>query len=340
MGVSNLDLIVGQGGLHGIRRLSMRLEGIPILSQPPLVIAGLPRTGTTFLQRFLHEHHFAKGQSLFEQLLPTPLLQSFSRPYLPLLERISPARHHRPEIHFTSLTSVETDEASLFFQQLDGIFLYAFIWALYEQDHLSFFDVQKRNTTKRDFSWLERCWAYSTQGTGLSPVAKLFGLGGCIPDFLKYFPQSKILYTARDPVSVIPSTLSLLLSVLEQRYDWKSVSQERKQRYIMRITDALIELMYRFHCDWEAGNIDKARCMIVPYQILEVSFEEMMHEILAFMCYHPSSSQCHVIREQGLRQQARKSAHQYHLEEYGLDERTIREKTTFFTPYWSMECGK
>ena len=338
-GKGNLDLILGQGLLHGIRRFSMRMEGVPSLQQPPIVIAGLPRTGTTFLQRFLHEQSIAKGQNLFAQFLPTSSLQSLFRPVLPLIERISPARHHRPDIHTTGMLSIETDEACLFFQQLDGFFLYAFIWALDEQEHLSFFDVEHRDVTKRDFAWLERCWAYSTQDSGLCPVAKLFGLGACIPSFLEFFPEAKILYTARDPVSVIPSTLSLLLSVLAQRYDWNALSQEHKHRYIMRITDALIELMYRFHRDWSTGAIDKTKCMIIPYHRLEADFEHTMRDILAFVDYTPSMTQLQVIHEQNIRQQSRKSAHRYLLQEYGLDEEMIREKTAFFTPYWSMESA-
>jgi hypothetical protein len=337
MGVSNVDLICGQGILHLLRRVGMRLEYAPPLVQSPIVIAGLPRTGTTFLQRFLHEQGVGKGQTLFEQMFPSSVLQNTVHPFLPLLSRISPTRHHRPEIHTTGLESIETDEAGLFFQQLDGFFLYAFFWALDEEEHLSFFDVRHRDETERDFSWLENCWRHSTKNNQLPPLAKLFGLGASVPSFLEYFPTAKLIYTARDPCAVIPSTLSLLLSVLRQRYDWEGVTQAKKNRYISRITSALIELMYRFHLDWEAKRISSERCLIIPYEKLLFDFPTVMEYLCSFLGYEPSQSLQESIVKQGAHQKKRKSRHRYRLEDFGLEERTIREKTAFFDGYWNPE---
>ena len=333
-GHHNLDLIMGQGLLRVMRASTMFSIPIDAEHQYPIVIGGLPRTGTTFLQRFLHDQKFGVGQNLFSQLFPSPLLQRIFRPVLPILEYVTPTRHHAPEIHKTGLLQVETDEAGLFFQQLDGFFLYAFFWALDESDSLSFFDVQNRNETKRDFAWLSRCWSLRTKESSLRPLAKLFSVGATLPELLRYFPHAKVIYTARDPREVIPSTLSLLRSVLEKRYAWSDVPHEKRMRYYARITDALIELMARFHHSWSREEIDKERCLIVPYDLLKSDFEGVMTRICDFVGHEPSSTSLKTMYDISQKQKKRESRHRYRLEEFGIESSKLMEKTDFFHSYW------
>ena len=93
----------------------------------PVVIVGNPRSGTTFLHRFLVKNKIGAGAQLWQLLYPSVLIQKCIRPLLPILELISPTRHHSTEAHKTSLRSVETDDASILFRYLDGFFLYGFI---------------------------------------------------------------------------------------------------------------------------------------------------------------------------------------------------------------------
>ena len=57
-------------------------------------------------------------------IYPSIFIQKLVKPLLPILEKISPARHHSTEAHKTSLSSVETDDVSLLFRYLDGFFLW------------------------------------------------------------------------------------------------------------------------------------------------------------------------------------------------------------------------
>ena len=110
----------------------------------PIILVGNPRTGTTFLQRFLDEHGVGAGQQLWRMLYASLTLQTFVKPFLPLLEKISPARYHNTAAHKTSLTGVETDDVSVFFRYFDGFFLYGFLLAWHEQDWLPHFRAQLR----------------------------------------------------------------------------------------------------------------------------------------------------------------------------------------------------
>src|SRR5205814_8134925 len=111
----------------------------------PIVLVGNPRTGTTFLQRFLADEGFGAGMELFLMLYPSLTLQKLLKPILPLLEKVSPARFHSTEAHQTSLSSVETDDVAVLFRHLDGFFLYGFFLSFEDDDMLPYFDPRVRD---------------------------------------------------------------------------------------------------------------------------------------------------------------------------------------------------
>jgi hypothetical protein len=88
----------------------------------PIILVGNPRTGTTFLQRFLAEAGFGSGMELFLMLYPSLTLQKLLRPFLPFLEKVSPAKFHSTEAHETSLSSVVSYEVGFLFR-----FMYCFL---------------------------------------------------------------------------------------------------------------------------------------------------------------------------------------------------------------------
>ena len=68
----------------------------------PIIIVGNPRSGTTFLHRFLIKQKIGSGSQLWQTLYPSILIQKLVKPFLPLMEKISPARHHSTEAHKTN----------------------------------------------------------------------------------------------------------------------------------------------------------------------------------------------------------------------------------------------
>ena len=85
-----------------------------------IIIVGNPRSGTTFLHRFLVNNNIGTGSQLWQMLYPSIILQKMIKPILPLLEKVSPARHHSTAAHKTSLQSVETDDVAIFFRFFDN----------------------------------------------------------------------------------------------------------------------------------------------------------------------------------------------------------------------------
>ena len=324
------------GGLQRIVRLGQKvdelrfseLKNVPI--DRPIVIAGLPRTGTTFLHRFLHSQKVGVGQELWQQVYSSITIQQLVRPLLPHLERFSPARYHKSEIHKTGLREVETDDTSLLLRYFDGFFVYGFFLAFAEDDLLSHFDPKIRDTNHRDFTYIRRCWQRSLLVNNHSRVlSKMFSLGASLPAFLTFFPDAKVIYTARDPTSVIPSTLSLLRSVLQQRFDFARLPKEKQNRYYQRVSNSLIELMLRFH--QVADTIPNKNLFVLPYRDLKNDFADTMERLAPFLEIDVDIT---AIRENSSQQKRYKSKHSYTLSEFGLSAEQIEQQCAFFERYW------
>ena len=105
----------------------------------------------------------------------------------------------------------------MLFRYLDGFFLYGFFLSFDEEDRLPWFDPRVRDTSKRDFDWLDALWRRSlVLHKAERNIAKLFSFAVRLPQFLERFPEAQILYMARDPLSVIPSSMSLVIGVLDR----------------------------------------------------------------------------------------------------------------------------
>jgi len=297
----------------------------------PIVIVGNPRTGTTFLQRFLCDQGIGVGQQLWTMLYPSRTLQALVAPFLPVLEFISPARHHSTAAHKTSLSSVETDDVAVLFRHFDGFFLYGFILAFAEEEMKDHFAPEQRDTNARDFTWWADCWRRSVhRQSGERAVAKVFSLGPRTPAFLEAFPDARILYMARDPLSVLPSAMSLVTGVLDKKFSFWDLPDEVRTRYLERLYVALVELLARFHQDWVSGAIDRERVFVVRFDRLMEDFEGLMDEMLDFVGHEPDEALRTAIRARAEKQRAYKSEHTYDLSKFGLTEERIRTDCAFF----------
>jgi len=297
----------------------------------PIVLVGNPRTGTTFLQRFLSDEGFGAGMELFLMLYPSLTLQKLLRPLLPLLEKVSPAKFHSTDAHQTSLSSVETDDVAVLFRHLDGFFLYGFFLSFDEEDRLSWFDPRVRDTSQRDLDWLDALWRRSlVLHKAERNIAKVFSFSVRLPQFLARFPEAQILYMARDPLSVIPSSMSLVIGVLDRAVGFWSLPEAIRKRWLERMYKAWVLLLQKFHEDWTTGVIDQSRVFIVRYDRMMEDFEGMMEDMCRFLGHEMTPALRATVAKRGEKQRKYESEHNYDLEKFGLNEEQIRRDCAFF----------
>ena len=297
----------------------------------PIVLVGNPRTGTTFLQRFLTDEGFGSGMELFLMLYPSLLLQRILRPVLPILEKLSPAKFHSTEAHQTSLSSVETDDVGVLFRYLDGFFLYGFFLSFDDEDMLPSMDPGIRDTSDRDFAWLEGLWRRSLVLHGAERnIAKLFSVSVRLPRFLERFPEAQILYMVRDPLSVIPSSMSLVVGVLDRAFGFWTLPDDVRKRWLERMYKAWILLFKKFHEDWTSGAIDKRRVYVVRYDRMMANFENVMEEMCAFLGHEMTPKLKESVQKRAEKQRKYESEHKYNLEKFGLSEEAVRTDCAFY----------
>jgi hypothetical protein len=323
--------------LRGVVWLGMALDPIffPRLrrtrAERPIVLVGNPRTGTTFLQRFLVAEGFGAGMNLFLMLYPSLLLQRLLAPALPLLEKVSPARFHSTAAHQTSLSSVETDDVAVLFRHLDGFFLYGFVLSFDEEDLLPCVDPRVRDTSERDFAWLDALWRRSLASAGAERnVAKLFSLSARLPRFLQAFPEAQILYMARDPVEVIPSSMSLVTGVLDRAFGFWSMPEAVRRMWLERMYRAWIVLLRRFHDDWQSGAIDRERVFVVRYDQMMLDFESLMVAMCRFLGHEMTPELRSTVRKRAEKQRSYTSEHEYDLAQFNLTEADVRRDCAFY----------
>ena len=235
----------------------------------PIIIVGNPRSGTTFIQRFLVTNKFGQGSELWQMIYPSIILQKLLKPILPVLELISPAKHHSTAAHKTSLSSVETDDVGILFRFFDGFFLYGFFLSWSKKDLFNWVDPKFRDNSTRDYNWLESVWKRILISSKQDRIiAKLFSVSANCPKFQERYPDSKLLYMVRNPIDVIPSGLSLVTGVLDKKFGFWKLEKEKRDHFIEKLYTALVELLKRFHYDWINNNIDKNRVMIVHFEPL------------------------------------------------------------------------
>ena len=154
-------------------------------------------------------------------------------------------------------------------------------------------------------------------------IGKLFSIGANLPPFLNHFPDSKILYIIRDPLSVIPSGLSLVTGVLDKKFGFWSQPENKRNHFINKLYNGLVQLLLRFHSDWTNEKFDKSRVMLVPFDRMMSDFDLLMIEIIDFIDHPPSDILKKDIQKTAENQRNFKSDHKYDLAKFGLSEEQI-----------------
>ena len=310
----------------------------------PIFILGNPRSGTTFIHRFLLNTEQLCAFELWEMLFPAITARKMLGGMIGHLAPFNPAQYHSSAAHDTSLRDVETDDAMAFLHFIDG----GFRWAYYEAWDDTFgseackpyFDPKLENPRKKErlYRYMEACWRrnmYAKQRPHPIIKTSLFTLRA--EEILQRYPDARIIYMVRDPLSTIPSGTSLITRVLEQAYDmYNRAPKDRLDHYLENLYQASCHL-YRSFYELQQGALDSARYMVVPYPSLTRDFEATTREVVDFAELSVADDFWDRVRAQAAEQRSRKSAHRYSLEKFGLDADRIREDLGFVYEAYDLE---
>ena len=334
--------------LDGFARMADHLlfpgfRKLPI--EKPVFIIGNPRSGTTFVHRFLLNTEQLCAFELWEMLFTGITARRVMKPMVGALAPFSPARYHSGEAHETSLRDVETDDAMAFFRFMDGGFLWAYFLAwedqwgselcksYFEADHIP------AERTERLFRYMEGCWRrnlYAKQRSRIIVKSSLFTLQ--VDELLRRYPDCKLVYLVRDPVETIPSGMSLISGVLENGYQMSQRTKpEKRAHYYENLYQASVRMFTAFEERLQRGGIPGKNLQVVAYPDLMRNLEGAMDKLVSFLELSPPAAFEDLVKKQAEKQRRHKSAHTYSLEKYGLTEERIRRDLAFLYEKYDLE---
>ncbi len=309
--------------------------------EKPLFIVSNFRSGSTFVQRTL-----ARDESIFTclrtgdiYLMPSISQRRifgivsrvdalFGRIGEKLLLKLDTLSLGQLKIHSFGLFDPEEDEHLLFY--IWSTFFAGFVFPyLDELPPYQYFDTEiPRAERQRIMSFYQNCikrHLFSTGGRHYMAKNPLFSAR--VESILETFPDARILYLVRNPLEMLPSTISLfsymgrLFSKFPQRYP--------------HCDEILAWTKYWY--DHPLEVIDRTspqQCMIVRYDDLMQSPEAVFRSIYSRFGYPRSEALETILREAVATAQSHSSSHKYSYEAMGFTrDQIVREFAHIFARF-------
>jgi omega-hydroxy-beta-dihydromenaquinone-9 sulfotransferase len=306
--------------------------------EKPLFIVSNFRSGSTFVQRTLARDKFTfTGLRTGDIYLMPSITQ---RRIFGLLSRVDALFGHICEkafrrldtlslgqlkIHSFGLFDPEEDEHLLFY--VWSTFLTGFVFPyLDELPPYQYFDTDiPRDERQRLMGFYKSCikrHLFATGGRHYMAKNPLFSAK--IESLLETFPDARIVYLVRNPLEMLPSTISLF------SYVWRLFSHP-PQKY-PRCDEILAWTKYWY--DHPLEVIDRnspEQCMIVRYDDLMQSPDAVFRSIYSRFGYPKSEALETLLREAVDTAEAHSSSHEYSYEAMGFTrEQIVREFAHIF----------
>ncbi|MBN2400036.1 MAG: sulfotransferase [Candidatus Aminicenantes bacterium] len=307
----------------------------------PLFLIGHPRSGTTFLHKFILKNTSEfKGMLLWEMIFPSIFLRRCVRPFLPFLAKKIPQGIYDSRIHETGLEEPETDDVAMFFRSFAGMFywLYFSAWHKYNNPEELSKHLIKESEPNKVIGYLENLHKKNLHKTEIRKriFSKSFSLIMDISGVLKRFENARIIVLLRDPMEVIPSSISLAVNIQKQLNDFDNLEEKKKQRYYQNIYQASWVFFKYFDRQMSADKSLKDNILIVTHKQLKTRFEETMIKICDYCEIEKSPEFMQKIKMQAEKQPDFKSKHRYSLETYGITKEKVLNDFDFIYAQYDL----
>jgi putrescine aminotransferase len=290
----------------------------------PLVIAGMPRTGTTLLQRLLAEDPQFRALRCWEALSPAPSPQpdaiardpriARAARELRMLHRLFPAID---SLHAMSATAFEECEWLL----QNALTLPGFVFESPEfprfnawcrtQDQQPAYDYYRLQLQILSRSFPPQRWILK----GNEHLPSLSAL-------IAVFPDAGVIQTHRDPAESLPSTLSFYLQLMGLKY---APSEARLQQAVQTMVDDYADTLDRARA--VRDRADGRRFFDVPYPELVADPVGVLRRLYAhFEIEFTSDTERRLHRWLAANPQGKFGRHRYSLAQFGLSRGGVHER--------------
>lgn len=303
-----------------------------VVIQKPLFILGNYRSGSTFLHRL-----FSKDKSLFTSMrtvdiffMPSitqkVILKSLSKidlrlggPFAKAIKKADDGSFGKVQIHQVSLFQPEEDENVLFhtWSTFFIVFLFPF---LEEFETFLAFD-QKMPQIKQDkimafYKAAIQRHLYLNKNDGLAFISKSPANSPKIRAIIQTFPDARLLYLARNPLDMLPSTVSWL------SYAWRQFN-DPSQKYIFQDqTLAMAKYWYSYPLE-VIDHSESKTIAVVNYDELINDPEKQITHIFTQFGYNESPGFKKIIKKAVKETLDYSSTHKYSYKEMGFSETQI-----------------
>ncbi len=347
-----LGLIPVFGGLQLLHWLCFLLDEIlfpgyrKIEVTKPVFILGIPRSGTTLLQRVLaRDTERFTGYKLWECLLAPAIVERYLCRFIIRLDRAigGPGRElvaliddrlfrDVRDIHPTSLFWDEEDEV-LFYPIFSTAFLMYMFPFVEELRHLAFFDEQTPEDEQRlIMDYYKACIQRHLYVSGPSKhyFAKNVMSSAKLEALRRTFPDARIICNVRSPYRCIPSSLSLAAYIWEQceNAPW----DERAVEIFVEILHHLYEHPMKTLPQWPEHQY-----AVVLFEDLRRDLKGVVTHLYNHLGLEMGARYPAILEEEDAKSRRYKSTHQYSPDTYGLSQAFILERYRDVFEYYGFE---
>jgi hypothetical protein len=301
------------------------------LSKPknPVFLMGHPRSGTTFLHRFIVKNcDELRGMYLSDMVFPSITARKLIRPFHNRLRKISLDKIWDPKIHKTNLFEAETEDVALFMKYGSGLlsWYYFHLWDKYKNQE----EFEKRiiSVCGSDvfIDYLTSVHQKNIYGTNKRMFCKSFALIYNIDKIMREFPEAKVLFMVRNPKETIPSTISLMSGAQKKINGLDKAPEHKRQEFYSKVYRT--SLAYYKYMD-KIIQENRKNILVHTQKELLTDFDRVFRGILEFYGVKTDEKIEKAIAEQVEKQKSFRSEHKYSLGQYGISEEQIEKDFKF-----------
>ena len=287
----------------------------------PIFLLAHPRSGTTFLNRFLLEQNpNLKGNYLWEMVYWTKSIRKIVSPFLNKMNEIFIKNNaYNKAIHETCLLESETDDAALMTRFFEGLlpFLYVDAWKKYNSENELIYLLKKNVGTKKHQNYLDIFYKKSIYKTEKRLFNKLFSGILYVDSIIEKYPDSKIIIVVRNPKEVLPSSLSLVKSLLSNFVDFEQIAEGEKKLFYNNVFTISKYYYSELNRIYEKHQKSK-NVIFIEYDKIKSDFASIINEIYSFCELEFTEKTAQLLEEKNKTQKTHSSNHKYSIEEFGL----------------------